>query len=66
MDTIIANIRKIETVEKSGNINADNLPEDIYLKIHYMSRNSMIRYILEIKELNCEMINDDILPLLTK
>ena len=64
--TIIANIIKIETVEKSGNINADNLPEDIYLKIHYMSRNSMIRYILEIKEINPEMINGDILPLLVK
>ena len=63
---IIANIIKIETMEKNENIKVDNLPEDIYFKIHYMSRNSMIRYILQIKEINSEMINGDILPLLIK
>ena len=64
--TIIANIIKIKTCDKNETINIDNLPEDIYFKIHFMSRNEMIRYILKIKEINSDFISRDILPVLVK
>ena len=64
--TIIANIIKIETCEINEKINIDNLPEDIYFKIHFMSRNEMIRYILKIKEINSNIISSDNLPILVK
>ena len=57
---------RLETIEKGDNIDINNLPEDIYLKIHYMSRNEMIRYILKINEINKKMVNADILPFLVR
>ena len=63
--TIIANIIKIEKCEINETINIGNLPEDIYFKIHFMSRNEMIRYILKIKEIS-NMISKESLPALVK
>ena len=63
--TIIANIIKIEKCEINETINIGNLPEDIYFKIHFMSRNEMIRYILKIKEIS-NMISKESLPVLVK
>ena len=60
--TIIANIIKIEVCNK--NINTCKLYEDIYFKIHYMSRNEMIRYIFKIKELKKDLITAEMLPIL--
>ena len=62
--TIMANIYK--TIQKKDNNIINNLPEDIYFKIHYMSRNEMIRYILKINEIYEDMINADMLPILTR
>ena len=67
--TIIVNIIKIEECEKNEKIYSDNLSnlsEDIYFKIHFMSRNEMIRYILKNKEININKTLSDILPILVK
>ena len=64
--TILANIIKIETYEKNKNIKFDNLPQDIYFKINFMSKNEMIRYIIKIKEINEKMISSNMLPILIK
>ena len=64
--TITANIIKIEALEKKETINKDSIPDDIYFKINYMSRNEMIRYILSIREIKQEMITSNMLPILIK
>ena len=64
--TITANIIKIEALEKNETINKDSIPDDIYFKINYMSRNEMIRYILSIREIKQEMITSNMLPILIK
>ena len=64
--TIIANIIKLEECEYTDDIKCQNLPDDIYYEIHYMSRNQMIRYILKVKEINLNMINEEMLPILIK
>ena len=64
---LIANIIKIEYENKNGEING--APLDIYLKIHYMSRNEMIRYILDIISLNEDFrkkLSEENLPILVK
>ena len=64
--TIIANIIKLEECEYIDDIKCQNLPDDIYYEIHYMSRNQMIRYILKVKDINLNMINEEMLPILIK
>ena len=64
--TIITNIIKLEECENTDDIKCQNLPKDIYYKIHYMSRNQMIRYILKVKKINLNMINEEMLPILIK
>ena len=64
--TITANIIKMETLEEDESINEDIIPDDIYFKINYMTRNEMIRYILKIREINNKKITNDALPILTK
>ena len=64
--TIIANIIKFETCENSDDFKCQYLPKDIYYQIIYKSRNEMIRYILKIKEINKNMINENMLPILIK
>ena len=64
--TIIANILKIETCEKDPSIEATYLPKDIFLKIHYMSKNEMIKYILKVRKLDVYHISIEMLPLLVK
>ena len=64
--TIIANILKIETCEKDPEIDVKNLPKDIFLKIHYMSKNEMIKYILKVRKLDVYHISVEMLPLLVK
>ena len=64
--TILANIIKIETYEKNKNIKFDNLPQDIYFKINFMSKNEMIKNIIKIKEINDKMISSDMLLILIK
>ena len=53
---ILANLIKIDYDKKHVN-NIENQIPDIYLKIHYMSRNSMIRYILNIAKFDIELKN---------
>ena len=53
---ILANLIKIDYDKKHVN-NTENQIPDIYLKIHYMSRNSMIRYILNIAKFDIELKN---------
>ena len=58
---LLANILLIE--------NGNNNRKDIYLKIHYMSRISMIRYILDVAKLNDnlkELLSPNNLPKLVK
>ena len=50
--TIIANLIKIEYEKKDDSVR--KIP-DIYLKINYMSRNSMIRYILNVAKSSSEI-----------
>ena len=64
--TLIANLFKIETCEKDPSIDKNNLPKDIFLKIHYMSRNEMIKYILKVRALDVYHISVEMLPLLVK
>ena len=64
--TIIANILKIETCEKDPEIDVKNLPKDIFLKIHFMSKNEMIKYILKVRKLDVYHISVEMLPLLVK
>lgn len=63
---IIANLFKIDICEKDPSIDANNLPKDIFLKIHYMSKNEMIKYILKIRTLDVYHISIEMLPLLVK
>ena len=53
---ILANLIKID-YDKNHVNNTENQIPDIYLKIHYMSRNSMIRYILNIAKFDIELKN---------
>ena len=64
--TLMSNIIKIETCDKNKTTNYDDVPEDIFFNIHYMSRNSLIRYILKVRNINKEMISSETLPLLIK
>ena len=67
--TLITNIKKIEQKNITKNNNSSKNPEDIYLKIRYMSRVAMIRYILDMTEVYEDlsgMINEDDLPKLVK
>mgnify|MGYP007101895186 CR=1 FL=1 len=50
--TIIANLIKIEYEKKDDSVRQIS---DIYLKINYMSRNSMIRYILNVAKSSSEI-----------
>ena len=64
--TLMSNIIKIETYEKNNTINYDDVPDDIYFNIQFMSRNAMIRYILKVRNINKDQISKDILPILIK
>jgi hypothetical protein len=64
--TIITNILKIEACEKDSSIDVSNLPKDIFLKIHFMSKNEMIKYILKVRKLDVYHISVEMLPLLVK
>lgn len=67
--TLITNIKKIEQKNITKNNNSSKNPEDIYLKIRYMSRVAMIRYILDMTEVYenlRELINENELPNLVK
>ena len=50
---LIANLIKIG-YEKETNSTIENVP-DIYLKIHYMSKNEMIRYILNVAKIGSKL-----------
>ena len=65
---LIANILKIEYENKNGIINDENI-KDIYLKIHYLPKITMIRYILDIAKLKGDFIKNlspEKLPILVK
>ena len=65
---LIANILKIEYENENGKINNENI-RDIYLKIHYMPKITMIRYILDIANLKGDFekqLSPEKLPLLVK
>ena len=65
---LIANILKIEYENENVEINNENI-RDIYLKIHYMPKITMIRYILDIANLKGDFekqLSPEKLPLLVK
>ena len=66
---LLANIVVIQNKNKKDRINHNEKIRDIYLKIHFMSRLSMIRYILDVAKLNedfKEILSPKNLPKLVK